>query len=129
MKRIQLSLAVLAGLALLVAGPIYAQQAVKAEKADGKELAKLITESKMTLTKAIGVAETETKGTAVRAWAEKYPDGVRIDVHVAVGDQVKWVEVDKTGKVMFTKDVPANGNGHQKKADEKKADTKKEQKP
>ncbi len=81
---------------LLIAGPLLA---VQRERTEPKELAKMLVDAKMTLNKAIDAAEKETKGTAIRAWAEKYPDGLRIDVHCVVGDQVKWAEVDQAGKV------------------------------
>jgi hypothetical protein len=113
MRRIQLAVVVLVGLGLLTTGAIYARQA---EKATGPEIGKLLKEANFSLATAIAAAEKETKGVAVRAWAEKYADGPRVDVHVAIGDQVKWLEVDKTGKVLFTKDVP-EGKPHKDRKD------------
>ena len=75
-------------------------------KADPKELSKLLTDAKLTLAKAIETAEKESKGTAVKAHANKEGDMVRVDVICVAGDAVKWVEIDRAGKVIFVKDAP-----------------------
>ena len=102
---------------LLVARPMFGVQPVKGEP---KEMAKLMVEAKLTLSKAIEVAEKETKGTAVKAFAEKYPDGVRVDVYCVAGEAVKWVEVDHAGKVLSVKDATEKEPGWGKEEPKKK---------
>jgi len=75
-------------------------------KADPQELSKLLTDAKLTLAKAIETAEKESKGTAVKAYADKEGGKVRVDVVCVAGDAVKWVEIDRAGKVIFVKDAP-----------------------
>lgn len=80
-----------------------------------KEIAAALDAAKMTLGKGIEAAEKETKGRAVSAWAEMYADGVRIDVHCVVGDKVMAVELDKTGKVLSSKEVKGDPHAHSDK--------------
>ena len=93
-----------AGLVLMFAArPMFGAQH---EKANPQELGKLLTDAKLTLAKAIETAEKESKGTAVKAYADKEGDMVRVDVTCVAGDAVKWVQIDRAGKVIFVKDAP-----------------------
>jgi len=93
-----------AGLVLMFAArPMFGAQH---EKVNPQELGKLLTDAKLTLAKAIETAEKESKGTAVTAYADKEGDMVRVDVICVTVDAVKWVEIDRAGKVIFVKDAP-----------------------
>ncbi len=133
-KLCMVTLWVAAGL-LIVAAPIYAFQQDRPERpgrADPKELAKLLTDNKMTLSAAIAAAEKETKGTAIRAFAmkgDKPEDGPRIEVQCVTGDTVQFASVDKAGKVTL-RAAPDRGErppreGEKPKAPEKPTEPKK----
>ena len=101
----------------LVAAPLRGQDK---SKHTPKEIAAALDAAKMTLSKGIEAAEKETKGRAVSAWAEMYADGVRVDVHCVVGDKVMAVELDKTGKVLSSKEVKGDPHAHSDKDKAKK---------
>jgi hypothetical protein len=67
---------------------------------DAKYFAGALDKSKMTLAAASTIAEVETKGSAVHATVLRTDNGVNVEVHVLVGDQIEAVVVDgQTGKV------------------------------
>jgi hypothetical protein len=67
---------------------------------DAKYFSGALDKSKLTLAAASTVAEVETKGTAVHATVLRTDQGVNVEVHLLVGDQIEAVVVDgQTGKV------------------------------
>ena len=68
---------------------------------DAKYFAGALDESKMTLAAASTIAEVETKGKAVHATVQRLPEGVNVEVHCLVNDEIMAVVVDgQTGKVV-----------------------------
>ncbi len=82
----------------LVAWPVYAHCGKCA--ASGKDMVKLMEEGKLSLGKAVEIAEKHSKGKAVAAYCGLDGDALGIDVYCLVGDKIMEVEIDgKTGKV------------------------------
>ncbi len=83
----------------LVAWPVYAHCGKCA--ASGKDMVKVMEEGKLSLGKAVEIAEKHSNGKAVAAYCELEGDGLEIEVYCLVGDKIMEVEIDgKTGKVM-----------------------------
>jgi len=83
---------------VLVTWPVYAHCGKCASS--GKDMVKLMEEGKLSLSKAIEIAEKHSKGKAVAAYCELGGDGLEISVYCLVGDKIMEVEIDgKTGKV------------------------------
>ena len=108
MNRTKLYL-VAAGVGLVFMFATRPMFGVQHEKANPQELGKLLTDAKLTLANAIETAEKESKGTAVKAYADKEGGMVRVDVTCVAGDAVKWVQIDRAGKVISVKDAPEKG--------------------
>lgn len=104
---------VLLGVVCLVAVPVYAHCGKCTE--DCKKMVTKMDEAKITLSKAIEVAEKESKGKAVKAVAELEKDALGIEVYCMAGDKLMEVKVDpKTGKVTSSKEVKDTGEaGHE----------------
>ncbi len=101
MKRCQSFLVVGAGVLVLglLAWPVYAHCGKCA--ASGKDMVKLMEEGKISLGKAVEIAEKHSNGKAVAAYCELGGDGLEIEVYCLVGNKIMEVEIDgKTGKVM-----------------------------
>ncbi len=82
----------------LVAWPVYAHCGKCA--ASGKDMVKLMDEGKLSLGKAIELAEKHSNGKAVAAYCELEGGGLEIEVYCLVGNKIMEVEIDgKTGKV------------------------------
>ena len=82
-----------------VAWPLYAHSGKCA--ASGKDMVKLMEEGKLSLAKAIEIAEQHSNGKAVAAYCELEGGSLEIEVYCLVGDKIMEVEIDgKTGKVM-----------------------------
>lgn len=82
----------------LVAWPVYAHCGKCA--ASGKDMVKMMAEGKLSLGKAIEIAEKHSNGKAVAAYCELENGGLEFDVYCLVGDKFMEVEIDgKTGKV------------------------------
>ena len=83
----------------LVAWPVYAHCGKCA--ASGKDMVKLMEQGKLSLGKAVEIAEKHSNGKAVAAYCELEGDGLEIEVYCLVGNKIMEVEIDgKTGKVM-----------------------------
>ena len=103
---------------MLVTWPVYAHCGKCA--ASGNDMVKLMEEGKLSLSKAIEIAEKHSKGKAVAAYCELEGDGLEISVYCLVGDKIMEVEIDgKTGKVSKMEEkrsLPsrtAQGHAHQ----------------
>jgi len=97
-EKIVLGVVAAAAVALL-AGPIYAHCGKCA--ASGKDMVKMMEQGKLSLGKAVEIAEKHSKGKAVAAYCGLDGDALGIDVYCLVGDKIMEVEIDgKTGKVM-----------------------------
>ncbi len=82
-----------------VAWPVYAHCGKCA--ASGKDMVKLMEEGRLSLGKAVEIAEKHSNGKAVAAYCELEGDGLEIEVYCLVGNKIMEVEIDgKTGKVM-----------------------------
>ncbi len=82
----------------LVAWPVYAHCGKCATS--GKDMVKLMEEGKLSLGKAIEIAEKHSNGRAVAAYCELEGGGLEIEVYCLVGNKIMEVEIDgKTGKV------------------------------
>ena len=82
-----------------VAWPLYAHCGKCA--ASGKDMVKLMEQGKLSLGKAVEIAEKHSNGKAVAAYCELEGDGLEIEVYCLVGNKIMEVEIDgKTGKVM-----------------------------
>jgi len=82
----------------LLAWPVYAHCGKCA--ASGKDMVKLMDEGKLSLGKAIELAEKHSNGKAVAAYCELEGGGLEIEVYCLVGNKIMEVEIDgKTGKV------------------------------
>ncbi len=108
MKRYQNVLVVVAGaLAFgLLAWPVYAHCGKCT--ASCKVMVKQMDDSKLSLGKAIELAEEHSKGKAVAARCELEDGGLEIEVYCLVGDKIMEVEIDgKTGKVTEMEEAKA----------------------
>ncbi len=82
----------------LVAWPVYAHCGKCA--ASGKDMVKLMEEGKLSLGKAIEIAEKHSNGKAVAAYCELEGGDLEFEVYCLVGNKIMEVEIDgKTGKV------------------------------
>ena len=82
----------------LVAWPVHAHCGKCATSS--KEMVKSMEEGKLSLGKAIEVAEKHSNGRALAAYCELKGGGLEIDVYCLVGNKIMAVEIDgKTGKV------------------------------
>ncbi len=82
----------------LLAWPVYAHCGKCA--ASGKDMVKLMDEGKLSLGKAIELAEKHSNGKAVAAYCELEGGDLEIEVYCLVGNKIMEVEIDgKTGKV------------------------------
>ena len=89
---------VAASTVVLLAWPVYAHCGKCA--ASGKDMVKLMDEGKLSLGKAIELAEKHSNGKAVAAYCELEGGGLEIEVYCLVGNKIMEVEIDgKTGKV------------------------------
>jgi len=99
----------------LVALPALADRQVVMNPDIAKKVVGAMDEGKIGLAKAIEAAETNSKGKAVYAHAQFDAKGeFSIEVCCLVGDQLKEVLVDKTGKVASMKDEPKYDQGTEK---------------
>jgi len=103
---------------VFVAWPVYAHCGKCA--ASGKDMVKLMEEGKISLSKAIEIAEKHSNGRAVAAYCELEDGGLEIEVYCLVGNKIMEVEIDgKTGKVSEMEEkrsLPsrtAQGHAHQ----------------
>ncbi len=82
----------------LVAWPVYAHCGKCA--ASGKDMVNLMEEGKLSLSKAIEIAEKHSNGKAVAAYCDLESSNLEIEVYCLVGNKIMEVEIDgKTGKV------------------------------
>ncbi len=109
---------VVASTVALVAWPVYAHCGKCATS--GRDMVKLMEEGKLSLGKAIKIAEKYSNGRAVAAYCELEGDGLEIDVYCLVGNKIMEVEIDgKTGNVSEMeqkRSLPtrtAHGHAHQ----------------
>jgi len=112
---------VLVGLVALVVVPVYAHCGRCA--ADCTRMLGMMDASKMSLAKAVEMAEKESKGHAVAALCSLGKDNVEIEVYCLVGEKLMEVEVDaKTGKVSEMEEarmIPGEGHdAHDEDADD-----------
>ncbi len=108
MKRYQNFLVVVAGLLVfgLLAWPVYAHCGKCASSC--KDMVKKMDDGKLSLGKAIELAEEHSKGKAVAAYCELEDGGLEIEVYCLVGDKIMEVEIDgKTGKVTEMREAKA----------------------
>ena len=83
---------------VLVAWPVYAHCGKCA--ASGKDMVKLMEEGKLSLGKAIEIAEKHSNGKAVAAYCQLEGGDLEFEVYCLVGNKIMEVEIDgKTGKV------------------------------
>ncbi|HEY3244614.1 MAG TPA: hypothetical protein VGM03_14835 [Phycisphaerae bacterium] len=103
----------------LIAWPVYAHCGVCAGSA--KDMVAAMDGGKTTLAKVIPTAEASSKGRAVKATC--YMEGKNMEYHVycLVGDMLKRVELDSTGKVTESEDVKtiADAGDHDEKHEHK----------
>ena len=116
---------VAASTVVLVGWPVYAHCGTCATS--GKDMVKLMEEGKLSLGKAIELAEEHSKGKAVAAHCELEEGGLEIEVYCLVGDKIMEVEIDgKTGKVTEMEEVKAlpahKEHAHDEAHEEKDAD-------
>ncbi len=130
MKRYQNALVVVAGLLVfgLLAWPLYAHCGKCASSV--KDMVKKMDDGKLSLGKAIELAEEHSKGKAVAAHCELEDGGLEIEVYCLVGDKIMEVEIDgETGKVTEmeeTKTLPAHKEHAHDEAHEEKEEDKEE---
>ncbi len=108
MKRYQSFLVVVAGVIVfgLLAWPVYAHCGKCAGSC--KDMVKKMDDGKLSLGKAIELAEEHSKGKAVAAYCELEDGGLEIEVYCLVGDKIMEVEIDgKTGKVTEMEEAKA----------------------
>ncbi len=95
---------------LMVALPVLAHCGKCA--ADGRALAAALKSGKVNLASASTLAETTTKGVAVRAMVHKHEDGCFVEVHCMVEDKIMAVQVDcttgKAGEPAEVKDLESH---------------------
>ena len=90
----------------LLAWPVYAHCGKCASSC--KDMVKKMDDGKLSLGKAIELAEEHSKGKAVAAYCELEDGGLEIEVYCLVGDKIMEVEIDgKTGKVSEMKEAKA----------------------
>ncbi len=131
MKRYQNFLVVVAGVLVLglLAWPVYAHCGKCASSC--KVMVKKMDDGKLSLSKAIELAEEHSKGKAVAAYCELEDGGLEIAVYCLVGAKIMEVEIDgKTGKVTEmeeAKALPAHKeHAHDDEAEDKDADKEKD---
>lgn len=108
MKRYQGFLVVVAGVLAfgLLAWPVYAHCGKCASSC--KDMVKNMDDGKLSLGKAIELAEEHSKGKAVAAYCELEDGGLEIEVYCLVGDKIMEVEIDgKTGNVTEMEEAKA----------------------
>ena len=108
MKRYQNLFLVAAGVLVfgLLAWPVYAHCGRCAS--DCKVMVKKMDDGKLSLGKAVEMAEEHSKGKAVAAYCELEDGSLEIEVYCMVGDKIMEVEIDaKTGKVTEMEEVKA----------------------
>ena len=108
MKRYQGFLVVVAGVLMfgLLAWPVYAHCGKCASSC--KDMVKKMDDGKLSLGKAIELAEEHSKGKAVAAYCALEDGGLEIEVYCLVGDKIMEVEIDgKTGKVTEMEEAKA----------------------
>ncbi len=108
MKRYQSFLVVLAGVLVfgLLAWPVYAHCGKCASSC--KDMVKKMESGKLSLGKAIELAEEHSKGKAVAAYCELEDGVLEIEVYCLVGEKIMEVEIDgKTGKVTEMEEAKA----------------------
>ena len=108
MKRYQGFLVVAASVLVfgLLAWPVYAHCGKCASSC--KDMVKKMDDGKLSLGKAIELAEEHSKGKAVAAYCELEDGGLEIEVYCLVGDKIMEVEIDgKTGKVTEMEEAKA----------------------
>ncbi len=108
MKRYKNFLVVVAGVLVfgLLAWPVYAQWGKSVSST--KEMVKKMDDGKLSLGKAIELAEKHSKGKAVAAHCELEDGDLEIEVYCLVGDKIMEVEIDgKTGKVTEMEEAKA----------------------
>ena len=108
MKRYQGFLVVAASVLVfgLLAWPVYAHCGKCASSC--KDMVKKMDDGKLSLGKAIELAEEHSKGKAVAAYCELEDGALEIEVYCLVGDKIMEVEIDgKTGKVTEMKEAKA----------------------
>ncbi len=111
----------------LVALPALADRHVMMNADIAKKVVAAMDGGKISLGKAIEAAETHAKGKAVYAHAQFDGKGeFSVEVCCLVGDQLKEVMVDKTGKITTMRDEP---NYDQPGGKEKKEEPAKPEKP
>ena len=133
MKRYQNTLVAVAGMLVfgLLAWPVYAHCGKCASSV--KDMVKKMDDGKLSLGKAIELAEEHSKGKAVAAYCELEDGGLEIEVYCLVGDKIMEVEIDgKTGKVSEMKEAKAlpahkehaHDETHEDKQEDKQEDNK-----
>ena len=128
MKRYQNLLVVVAGVLVfgLLAWPVYAHCGKCAS--DCKVMVKKMDDGKLSLGKAIELAEEHSKGKAVAAYCELEDGALEIEVYCLVGDKIMEVEIDgKTGKVTEMEEAKALP-GHEEHEDDEAQEDKEEDK-
>ena len=108
MKRYKNTFVVVAGVLVfgLLAWPVYAHCGKCASSV--KDMVKKMDDGKLSLGKAIELAEEHSKGKAVAAYCELEDGDLQIDVYCLVGDKIMEVEIDgKTGKVTEMEEAKA----------------------
>jgi heterodisulfide reductase subunit B len=84
-------------------------------KGSAKDMCRLLDDGKMTLARAIEIAEKHCKGRAVAAHCEMEGSTLEIGVYCLAGDKIVEVELDHTGKVTETeekKQLPGKHDDH-----------------
>ncbi len=94
--------------------------------ADAAKAVKLLDEGKLTLARAIEVAEKETGGRAFGVMCEMEGDKLEVDVKCVAGDKIKEVDLDASGKVTEVSDETPSAeaaakHGHDHMADARAA--------
>ncbi len=108
MKRYQNTFLVVAGVLVfgLLAWPVLAHCGKCASSV--KDMVKKMDDGKLSLGKAIELAEKHSKGKAVAAYCELEDGSLGIEVYCLVGDKIMEVEIDgKTGKVTEMEEAKA----------------------
>lgn len=118
MRRTMIPVIALAVLAI-VAYPLYAQ-VMHEGIAAAKEMLKAMDEHKITLAKAVEVAEKHDGGKALHAAAVMTGKEVNFEVYCVKGEKIMLVTVEgKTGKATKAEEVKAIGGKPEKAADKK----------
>ena len=79
----------------LVAWPVYAHCGKCASS--GGDMVKLMEEGKLSLGKAVEIAEKHSNGKAVAAYCDLEDGGLEISVYCLVGNKIMEVEIDGIG--------------------------------